>query len=54
MTTKRKQTQKQSIIAPSLPPAQAVQLLTKQREKGQHLLENRPITSAARIRGTQY
>jgi len=47
MTTKRKQTQKQSTIGPSLPPEQAVQLLTKQREKAQHLLENRPITSAA-------
>lgn len=47
MTTKRKQTQKQSTIGPSLPPEQAVQLLTKQREKAQRLLENRPITSAA-------
>lgn len=47
MPTKRKQTQKQSIIGPSLPPEQAVQLLVKQREKGLNLLNNRPITSAA-------
>ena len=47
MANKRKTTQKQSIIGPSLPPEQAVQLLIKQRDKGKHLLENRPITSAA-------
>lgn len=46
MATKRKSTQKQSIVGPSLPPEQAVQLLIKQRDKGKHLLENRPITSA--------
>jgi predicted nucleotide-binding protein len=47
MTTKIKQTQTQSTIGPSLQPEQAVQLLTKQRQKAQHLLENCPITSAA-------
>jgi hypothetical protein len=43
MANKRKTTQKQSPIGPSLPPEHAVQLLIKQRDKGKHLLENRPI-----------
>ena len=47
MATKRIQTQKQPTIGPSLSPGQAVHLLTKQREKGQHLMDHRPITSAA-------
>lgn len=47
MATKIKQTPKQSNIGPSLPPEQSVQLLIKQRDKGKHLLEDRPITDAA-------
>lgn len=47
MANKRNPTQIQSIIAPSLPPEQAVKLLIKQRDKGKHLLENRPIASVA-------
>ena len=33
---------------PSLPPEQAVQLLRIQRDKAKQLLDNRPITSAAK------
>ena len=47
MANKRKTTQNQSIIGPSLSPEQAAHLLKKQRDKGKHLLKNRPITSAA-------
>ena len=47
MANKRNPAQNQSIIGPSLPPEQAAKLLIKQRDKGKHLLENLPITSAA-------